>query len=187
MQNQIAQWCTAAEYAGQVGITEFEVMKMTDKLVRGLQYRTTGGVLQINHEAVKAGYTEPVLCLPLTRLAALKNLVLCFDRRLGWLEIIATDTPHLYVMSCGEHIKIGISQNPLKRQRALQTSSAKDVCLELVYRTTKGVTARYIEGLLHQKLRRYRVAGEWFKQDALALVKQIPICHQTDKRKKIKS
>jgi len=72
--------------------------------------------------------------------------------------------PHLYFIQSNEGcIKIGRSIDPSERLKTLQTGNAHKLRLLLVLEG-KG----YMEFILHEKLRRYRLTGEWFRLDGLA-------------------
>lgn len=62
----------------------------------------------------------------------------------------------VYFISDGEYVKIGESENPLKRKSDLQTANARELkLLKVVFGT--------IEYELHSYFRHNRVRGEWFK------------------------
>jgi len=63
----------------------------------------------------------------------------------------------IYIITNGEHYKIGYSNNPSKRCRQLQTGSSAKLVL---YGVTDGTIAD--EEALHKKFQLQRVRGEWF-------------------------
>lgn len=56
--------------------------------------------------------------------------------------------------------KIGVSKNPQKRIKQLQTGSGEELKLISVYETEN---ARKIESALHNKFLMYKTNGEWFE------------------------
>jgi len=75
----------------------------------------------------------------------------------------------VYVISDGEYIKVGISQNIKKRISQLKTASPKE--LTLLYSLDGG---RYIESKIHKDLSSYRSreGGEWFihNKETIAII-----------------
>jgi len=72
----------------------------------------------------------------------------------------------VYVISDGEYIKVGISQNIKKRISQLKTASPKE--LTLLYSLDGG---RYIESKIHKDLSEYRAreGGEWFLHNKVTI------------------
>ena len=64
-------------------------------------------------------------------------------------------------MKCGKYHKIGISNDPDKRMRQLQTANPKK--LELVAYVECLHFAEYFEAVLHAVFRDFNSNGEWFK------------------------
>lgn len=58
------------------------------------------------------------------------------------------------------YYKIGISKNPIKRLKQLQTGNSS--LLEIV-KEYKSEYANYIEKVLHRQFNSYRKEGEWFE------------------------
>ena len=75
----------------------------------------------------------------------------------------------------GGPIKIGVTNNPLNRLRALQTGSPWPYILLGVVSDQSGLpsSARYYEQWLHKKFARFRLDGEWFDPvpEVLAFIK----------------
>jgi hypothetical protein len=65
----------------------------------------------------------------------------------------------VYFISNGEHVKIGVAENPFSRLKRLQTASAAQLTLEAF---VPGVAED--ERRLHKRFERYRVHGEWFER-----------------------
>lgn len=59
-------------------------------------------------------------------------------------------------------IKIGKSNNPEKRLKAMQTGCPQEMLLMAKIRCRSGAHALQVEKLIHQKYKRYRADGEWF-------------------------
>lgn len=76
----------------------------------------------------------------------------------------------LYIMQCGEFVKIGISKMVQDRLRTIRTSNPQEVTLLRVY-TSDIQDAESMEFLLHRSLKEFHVRGEWFKSEALEHVK----------------
>ncbi len=66
---------------------------------------------------------------------------------------------NVYLLSDGERVKIGISGDPSKRVRTLQTGHSHKLTLVAYFPTED---AFKIERLLHKDLAEYLVCGEWF-------------------------
>ena len=79
---------------------------------------------------------------------------------------------HVYAIGAGEQIKIGRSTNPKARLRALQTSNPIKLKLLCVIPVENSGKAASLEKKLHKECREYHVIGEWFKLDALSVVKK---------------
>jgi hypothetical protein len=67
----------------------------------------------------------------------------------------------IYVVSCGPHIKIGVTRNVDGRLKALQVGQAYEVKLECLW-DVPAKTAHKAEACAHRFLARHRVRGEWF-------------------------
>lgn len=87
----------------------------------------------------------------------------------------------LYVITDGEFLKIGISNAPKERLRALQHGNVKE--LRCIYVVQYEIEAAIIEQYLHSKLEDYNIRGEWFytslarvKEELLNYVKKRKAC-----------
>lgn len=71
---------------------------------------------------------------------------------------------YIYVITDGLHSKIGISVNPERRLKSLQTGSAKPLRLLRMYEVSTRRKALKIEKQLHRMFwqSRCRINGEWF-------------------------
>lgn len=67
----------------------------------------------------------------------------------------------LYIMQSGEHVKIGVSGDPLARLSGVQTGNPESVHLLYVFKPLAR-KASWVEGEVHKTLRGRRVRGEWF-------------------------
>lgn len=65
----------------------------------------------------------------------------------------------VYIMRSKGIYKIGVSEDPHKRLRALRTGNPD---IELIYTSERIGTAYKIEGQLHKDFNQYSVGGEWF-------------------------
>ena len=66
---------------------------------------------------------------------------------------------HLYVLSCGNRIKIGVTNNITQRIKTLQTGNPDKI--ELTY-IEERYNPRMAETYLHREFASKRISGEWF-------------------------
>ena len=66
----------------------------------------------------------------------------------------------VYVISDGDAFKIGVSKNPQKRLKTLQTGNKKKLTLEFCEHKNEPYK---IETIVHRTLNEYRTEGEWFE------------------------
>jgi hypothetical protein len=71
---------------------------------------------------------------------------------ISYVYIIGTDTPPY---------KVGISRNPQRRLRALQTGHPEQLRIHHQIATDAAKT-RLLESVIHNNLKLHRCAGEWF-------------------------
>jgi hypothetical protein len=67
----------------------------------------------------------------------------------------------IYVLGCGEHVKIGVTRDIAKRIRQLEAANPLPIVL-LGKRTVPLASMLITEAWLHQRFATYRVRGEWF-------------------------
>jgi hypothetical protein len=68
---------------------------------------------------------------------------------------------YLYVMQSGkDKYKIGVSSDPVRRMKSVQTGSPDKVIVVFTYWSSEPF---YYEKVFHQKFSEYRIIGEWFK------------------------
>lgn len=65
----------------------------------------------------------------------------------------------VYVMKSGKAYKIGVSGSPEKRLRTLATGNCN---IELIYTSKKLSNAYFVESVLHDKFRDFKINSEWF-------------------------
>ena len=89
---------------------------------------------------------------------------------------------YVYIMRIHEYCKIGISDNPKRRERQINTSSP--------YKVEEGFVSCWfkdpslIESILHRKYQRQNVHGEWFKINYESAVEELTnICDRYMKGK----
>jgi hypothetical protein len=70
---------------------------------------------------------------------------------------------HLYFISSGKYTKIGISDNPKRRLKQLQTGNPDKLILIDHVNTGSSDEAARVEDMLHKFYSHKRVRGEWFK------------------------
>ncbi|MEY4641112.1 MAG: hypothetical protein RLZZ227_1106 [Pseudomonadota bacterium] len=81
---------------------------------------------------------------------------------------------HVYLLSCGEHVKIGKAERPWRRLEELRRRSAP-VRPVMLYCTDLLPEPTLVESRAHQLLADRRLDGEWFSIDpdeAQAAIKQ---------------
>jgi hypothetical protein len=89
---------------------------------------------------------------------------------------------YLYVIAASPigPVKLGISGDPERRLRQLQTGHAQRLHLHHM-EPVAATQARLYEGLLHRAFNHHRLHGEWFNMatdDAVAYIKFILIEHE---------
>lgn len=73
---------------------------------------------------------------------------------------------HIYVIGCGNRIKIGYSNDPDKRLKQLQTGASDQMVLEWVQ---ERADAHKLEKHLHRTFSKHKIFGEWFNADTLSI------------------
>lgn len=71
--------------------------------------------------------------------------------------------PYLYLITDGNHYKIGVAKDPQRRLKALQTGNPKVLKLLATGYRRSTKTAFSVERQIHQGLKRQRLHGEWFR------------------------
>jgi len=69
----------------------------------------------------------------------------------------------VYGIESREAMKIGYSKNPSKRMEQLQTASPHQLELKFSIKARTLSQAKFVEKYLHERLRHYRLNGEWFE------------------------
>lgn len=67
---------------------------------------------------------------------------------------------HLYVLSCGNRLKIGVTNDIDQRLQSLQTGNPDEIKLEYI---EERVNPHKAEKFLHRHFQKNRVSGEWFE------------------------
>lgn len=75
---------------------------------------------------------------------------------------------HLYILSCDDKIKIGITSDIDKRIAALQTGNPSKIVLEHIEERLKPQGA---EKYLHRCFGANRLEGEWFKNITVDMIR----------------
>ncbi len=80
---------------------------------------------------------------------------------------------YVYLVACGDFVKIGLAADPQKRLAMMQTGNPIELTIIKVWHT---LTPQIDEECLHAQYEKYRVRGEWFKipQKQLALLTMMP-------------
>lgn len=84
----------------------------------------------------------------------------------------------LYFISDGEHVKIGIAFDPVKRLAGLQTGSPRQLSLVGSWDMGEGVSAGSVERRLHSRLSHCKVGGEWFAVSEEELAGQFELAYK---------
>lgn len=75
------------------------------------------------------------------------------------LKVKKKNPGYIYIISDGENFKVGVSNNPEKRLKTMQTGNSKTLTLEF---TDYKNEPYKVEKFVHQRLDEYRGSGEWF-------------------------
>jgi hypothetical protein len=87
-------------------------------------------------------------------------------QRQRW-EFNKVKAKHIYMITCGFHFKIGISDCPEKRLHSIQTGNPMKCSLHAVW---KPCHAPSLEKMIHDQFAKFRVRGEWFRGEAMNAV-----------------
>jgi hypothetical protein len=86
----------------------------------------------------------------------------------------------IYLIEDGNHFKIGISVNPNKRVKQLQTGNGSKLRIVKIFdNPSKIYNERLMERRLHFLLRQFKKTGEWFcfrdmdKDQIIALIEKM--------------
>lgn len=71
-----------------------------------------------------------------------------------------TKSTHLYILSCGGRIKIGVTSNIDQRLKSLQTGNPEQIVVEYIEERKNPTKA---ERYLHKCFAKRRLVGEWFE------------------------
>jgi len=97
---------------------------------------------------------------------------LIYHREWGYgFKHASDDEKLLYIMSCGDWIKIGIAGMPISRLSEIQCSNPEKVNLEMICKPLD-CSARSCESEMHTHFKKYRGIGEWFRRSCLDLFPQ---------------
>ena len=81
-----------------------------------------------------------------------------------------TETKQIYIIKCNECYKVGISNNPQKRLKELQTSNPYKLTIINTYPCDKAIVR---ESIIHMKLNEWHIRGEWFSASIKMIEKAI--------------
>lgn len=83
---------------------------------------------------------------------------------------------HIYVLTSGRRIKVGIARDLLKRVQAL-SAGAPGLLGIGGWRLVRTAVARSLEAAVHRRLRPYAIGREWFEgisyREALAVIDEV--------------
>lgn len=77
-------------------------------------------------------------------------------------EIVRGEYVYFITTSNSQRVKVGISNDPFKRLRALQTSNSEDLRIALLISCGRDFGKAGVEKAVHHSLGRSKVRGEWF-------------------------
>jgi hypothetical protein len=86
---------------------------------------------------------------------------------------------NIYLISAGEHVKIGVAKDVKKRLAGLQTGNP--VQLEVLTSYAPKVDPYLLEKLLHEHFKDIRMSGEWFK-NVFSVEEFLTLCQTFDKK-----
>ena len=75
---------------------------------------------------------------------------------------MAVQTTSVYIIQCGEHVKIGVAKDPLKRLAEINTGTPVMATLFGRREFDGRLIAYNVESQLHRKFCHARANGEWF-------------------------
>lgn len=85
----------------------------------------------------------------------------------------------IYVVACGEYVKVGFSNRPVRRMVEMQVGNPYPLVLAAQFTCPKGFE-RIIETDVHETFETWRTRGEWFEMDrhlAVSLVARVIELH----------
>jgi len=83
---------------------------------------------------------------------------------------------HLYAISDGESVKLGVSTDVRKRMKSMQTGHPKELSIIWKYFTGTNKTKAYgAERKLHKFCKQYSIRGEWFKSSCMDIVRRFSL------------
>lgn len=82
------------------------------------------------------------------------------------------DASYVYILQCKDFIKVGVSKNPKKRLAQIQTCNPNHVDLAYAHMCPEACS-KDIEKMVHEKLSKHRVNGEWFSCSAETVIKHL--------------
>ena len=84
----------------------------------------------------------------------------------------------IYIISCGDLLKIGVTNDIDKRIKNLQTGNPKPLTLEFVQEKNNPYK---VENYLHIRLQKHRIKGEWFEGITVHDIRvQLMLCTEYD-------
>lgn len=78
------------------------------------------------------------------------------------------DKYYCYILKAGPFCKIGHSNNVQRRIETMQTGCPYEITIVCLFAYDIEQTAREMETRLHNRFRRARIRGEWFKYSVVA-------------------
>jgi hypothetical protein len=102
--------------------------------------------------------TEKAVCGTLLRRGTSTKCHRCSGKINGRRGLYGQKSSHLYIAKIGEYYKIGVSDNPKRRLRDMQTHCPYDITLTQVY-----YGAGHEEEMWHEENKDSHHRGEWFR------------------------
>lgn len=101
------------------------------------------------------------------------------DKQWFWVAKLCQAKKHgpiaeycVYGIQAGDELKIGMSNDPEKRAKAIQTGNAHQVKVVWVHRCESRGKALVQEKKLHRYCKEHWIRGEWFTLEALGKLRQ---------------
>lgn len=80
---------------------------------------------------------------------------------------------NVYILRCGDVVKIGISNDPYKRVKQLQTGNSNKISLVCYVKMRTRIEAHNLESVLHKEFYSDNTLGEWFDINELDVIDYI--------------
>lgn len=101
-------------------------------------------------------------------------------------KVVEQERFYLYAISNLTEVKVGYSKDPKHRLKCLQTGSASKLELNWCkYCAASEKEARKQERMIHRRLGKFKIRGEWFDKKALNLIYQYRVKNLESKQDEV--